>query len=113
MVTLQKVGRTLKRTLPIHSIGPTNRPETTRTMRARCCGVGLSPCAQTILAPVGDMTDWNIYDARSRARSIYTMPVPPVSGTVVSSAVCGLASERDGIGRSRRSADDPSPLGED
>ena len=59
------------------------------------------------------MTDWNICDARSRARSIYTMTVPPVSGTVVGLAVCGLDSERDGIGRSRRRADDPTHLGDE
>ena len=58
------------------------------------------------------MTDRNMNDARARARSLYTMPVSPLSGTVVGLAVCGLASERDVVGRSRRPADDPSTLGE-
>ena len=56
------------------------------------------------------MPDWNINDARARARSLYTMPVSPLSGNVVGLAVCGLTSERDGVGRSRRPADNPSPL---
>ena len=45
VASLQKEGRTLKQTLPSRSIHPTKWPEATSPMRARCCGVRLTPSA--------------------------------------------------------------------
>ena len=84
-------------------------------MRARCCGVRLTSCAQSILcayfALLGAITDRNINDARARARSLYTTPVSPLRPPVVGLAVCGLASERGEADGRPSARSDPTPIG--
>ena len=69
VTTLKKQGRTLTRTLPSRPFGPTRGAEDSRSMRARCCGVRLTPCAQTILC-ASRRHHRPEHQRRARARSI-------------------------------------------